>query len=131
MFKPGDILRYNYLWARQFDAGEESGRKARPVCLVVKTQTKPANLFLFPLTSQPPAQDRVAFALGEIECRRAGLDFPTWLVVDEYNYLREDELFDLEAARPVGALSPAVLRKVALLIKQAAEKRRLRAIHRA
>lgn len=54
MFKPGDLLRYYYLWARQADAGEESGRKARPVCIVVRIPTTPAALFLFPLTSQQP-----------------------------------------------------------------------------
>lgn len=29
MLKAGDVLRYYYLWARQADHGEESGRKDR------------------------------------------------------------------------------------------------------
>jgi hypothetical protein len=130
MLKPGDVLRYSYLWARQADAGEESGRKARPVCIVVRTPAEPAALFLFPLTSQKPDRSRVHVAVSEIECRRGGLDFPTWLVLDEYNRVRVDEAYDLVTTKPLGAFSPAFVRKIAALIKEAAAQRRLRGVVR-
>jgi hypothetical protein len=130
MFKPGDLLRYYYLWARQADAGEESGRKARPVCIVVRTPTAPAALFLFPLTSQQPDANRTHIAVSEIECRRGGLDFPSWLILDEYNRVRTDEAYDLVSTKPIGSFSPAFVRKIAGLIKEAANKRRLRGVVR-
>ncbi|TPO02102.1 hypothetical protein [Mesorhizobium sp. B1-1-5] len=125
MLKPGDLLRYYYLWARQAKAGEESGRKARPVCIVVRTPATPAALFLFPLTSQKPDPSRLYIAISEIECRRGGLDFPSWLIIDEYNRVRVDEAYDLVSTKPIGAFSPAFVRKIASIIKQAAEQHRL------
>ncbi|RZS83372.1 hypothetical protein EV217_2114 [Phyllobacterium myrsinacearum] len=130
MLQPGDVLEYHYLWARQADAGEESGRKARPVCLVVRTATNPANLFLFPLTSQKPLRSRASTAISEIECRRAGLDFPSWLILDEYNYVDADKAYDFVSTTPLGAFSEAFLRKIAVLIKQASAERRARAVLR-
>jgi hypothetical protein len=130
MFKPGNLLRYYYLWARQAEAGEESGRKARPVCVVVRTPTTPAALFLFPLTSQQPDPTRTYIAISEIECRRGGLDFPSWLILDEYNRARTDEVYDLATTKPIGSFSPAFIRKIAGLIKEAANQRRLRGIVR-
>ena len=128
--KPGDVVRYYYLWARQAEAGEESGRKARPVCVVVRTPAEPAALFLFPLTSQKPEPSRTHLAVGEIECRRGGLDHPSWLILDEYNRVPVDEAYDLVATAPIGAFSPAFVRKIAASIKQAAAQRRLRGIAR-
>ena len=128
--KPGAIVRYHYLWARQADGGEESGRKARPVCVVVRTPVEPAALFLFPLTSQKPDRTRAHLAVSEIECRRGGLDFPSWLILDEYNRVSVDAAYDFETTRPIGTFGPAFVRKIASTIKQAAARRRLRGVAR-
>jgi hypothetical protein len=130
MLKAGDLLRYYYLWAREADASEESGRKARPVCIVVRTPATPAALFLFPLTSQKPDRSRAHLAISEIECRRGGLDYPSWLIVDEYNRVQVDEAYDLVTTTPIGAFSPAFVRKIAGVIKETAAQRRLRGIVR-
>ena len=130
MLSPGDLVRYGYLWARQADAGEESGRKARPVCVVVRTPTTPAALFLFPPASQKPDTARAFIAVSEIECRRAGLDFPSCLIVDEYNRAPAYTAYDLESPNPIGAFSPAYLRKIAARIKDVARQRRLRGVAR-
>ncbi|MER9543873.1 hypothetical protein NKI72_17560 [Mesorhizobium sp. M0437] len=128
MLKAGDLLRYYYLWAREADAGEESGRKARPVCIVVRTLATPAALFLFPLTSQKPHRSRPHLAISEIECRRGGLDYPSWLILDEFNRVPVDEAYDLVTT--IGAFSPAFVRKIAGVIKETAAQRRLRGIVR-
>jgi hypothetical protein len=41
----------------------------------------------FPITSQPPAQDRFAVEIPEMEKRRAGLDATVrlWMILDDYN----------------------------------------------
>lgn len=128
--RPGDIVRYYYLWAQQAATGEDSGRKARPVCVVVRTPTEPAALFLFPLTSQKPGPSRASLSVTEIECRRGGLDHPSWLILDEYNRVQVDEIYDLADVRPMGAFSSAFLRKIASSIKQTAARRRLRRVVR-
>jgi len=130
MLKAGDVLRYYYLWVRQADHGEESGRKDRPVCLLVKTPTEPARLFLFPITTQKPDQSTLHIAISEIECRRGSLRFPSWLILDEYNRVELDEAYDFVTTTPIGAFSPAFVRKVATQIKQAAAQRRVRAVIR-
>jgi hypothetical protein len=130
MRSAGDILRYYYLWSHQADAGEQSGRKSRPVCLVVRTSANPATMFLFPITTKEPGAGRGFVPVSEIECRRGGLDFPVWLILDEYNRVQADETYDLAAPRPLGAFSPAFLRKVAQSIKALSAQHRVRAIVR-
>lgn len=91
MLKAGDVIRYGYLrareaaklWAREAAKGGESGRKARPACIVVCSASQPSALFAFPLTSQEPGSDRTCMAVTEIECRRGGLDDPSFLILDE------------------------------------------------
>ncbi|WP_246617929.1 hypothetical protein [Rhizobium populisoli] len=61
MFDAGDVVRFHYLWKRQADAGEETGRKARPVCVVVRTAAVPGVVFLFAITSRLPTDDRLFF----------------------------------------------------------------------
>ena len=128
--KRGDVVRYYFLWARQAQAGEESGRKSRPVCVVVRTASEPAALFLFPLTSQKPAAARAYLLVSEIECRRGGLGHPSWLILDEYNRVKVDEAYDLEDTTPIGAFSPAFVRKIAATIKQVAVRLRLHGVVR-
>ncbi|CDM61164.1 MULTISPECIES: hypothetical protein [Rhizobium] len=130
MLEPGQIVRFFYLWKRQAAAGEESGRKARPVCVVVRTAAAPEAVFLFPITSQLPDTERLSLAVSQMECRRAGLDFPCWIVLDEYNRVELDKAFDFETTTPLGSFSPAFLKKIALTVKNAAAARRLTGITR-
>lgn len=127
MFELGDIVRYFYLWARQADAGEESGRKARPACVVVKT---PTALFLIPITSQSPEPARASLTIPEIECRRGGLAFPSWVILDEYNRVELGQGVDFESLAPMGRFGSAFLRRVADQIKATAAERRLRGVMR-
>ncbi|MBZ9814941.1 MULTISPECIES: hypothetical protein [unclassified Mesorhizobium] len=69
-------------------------------------------------------------AVSEIECRRGGFDFPSWLILDQYNRVRTDEAYDLVTVKPIGSFSPAFVRKIAGLIKEAADQRGLRGIVR-
>ena len=130
MLKPGDLVRYGYLWAREAARGEETGRKFRPACVVVRTPAPASSLFVFPLTSQQPDADRAYLTVTEIECRRGGLDYPSFLVLDEYNRFLESEAFDLEATKPIGAFSTSFLRKIARAVRDLARERRLQAVQR-
>ncbi|PZM16481.1 hypothetical protein [Rhizobium tubonense] len=130
MLEPGQVVRFFYLWSRQPAAGEESGRKARPVCVVVRTAVVPGAVFLFPISSQMPGPDRPPLAISQVECRRAGLDFPCWIILDEYNRVELDKAYDLETTVPLGSFSPAFLKAIANTVKQAAASRKLGGIVR-
>ena len=130
MFNVGDVVRFHYLWKRQADVGEESGRKARPVCVVVRTPGVPGAVFLFAITSQAPSEDRLFLSISQMECRRAGLDFPCWIILDEYNRVELDKAFDFESTVPLGSFSPAFLKKIARIVKDAAASRRLASVNR-
>jgi len=130
VIKPGDIIDYYYLWHRQAEAGEESGRKARPVCLAVVSQRDPTRLFLFPVTTQPPFRDRAAFALSQLECKRVRLRHPSWLILDEYNIAATDYVTDFGDLEPRGSLTPATLRAVLGEIRALQAAGRLRGVRR-
>lgn len=65
-----------------------------------------------------------------MECRRAGLDFPCWIILDEYNRVELDKAFDFESSKPLGSFSLAFLKKIAGIVKEAAASRRLAAVSR-
>jgi hypothetical protein len=130
MLEVGDIVRFNYLWARQAEAGEETGRKSRPVCIIVRTVSEPAALFLLPLTSQPPSQGRAILSVPEMECKRGGLRSPCWIVVDEYNRVTLDMAHDFESLAPIGAFSASFLKLIASRLKAEALARRAKMVAR-
>lgn len=101
-----------------------------PTCIVVRTKTEPATLFLFPLTSQPPKEPRIFLEVSEMECRRIGLKAPCWIILDEYNRVASNQAYDFESLQPLGTFSAAFLKKIAASIKAASEKRRLRSVAR-
>jgi len=134
MIKPsnGLVISYNYLWAREHDNREESGRKARPACvqIIVQNDKHGTVVALFPITSQPPHATRTALEIPEIDARRIGLKPPSWIMVDEWN------LDDLAASphvadsRPLGSLSPAFMKRVRTVAADRIRARRYRSIPR-
>lgn len=115
MFKAGDVVRYYYLWHEQAQNGEHSGRKARPSCVIVKTES---HFFLFPITSQEPVNLQFSLKIPEIECRRVGLQKQSWVRVDEFNVVSRKTFFDFADLKSQGRFSLAFMRKIALKIKE-------------
>jgi hypothetical protein len=110
----GLVIAYNYLWAREYDRREESGRKARPACVqIIIAQGEGGTVVaLFPITSQPPEAGRTALEIPETEARRIGLTVPSWIIVDEWNLddlARSPHLAD---SRPIGLFSAPFMRRV-------------------
>src|SRR5215472_13220024 len=89
MIKPsnGLVISYNYLWAREHDDREVSGRKARPACvqIIIQDDKRGTVVALFPITSRPPHATRTALEIPEMDARRIGLRSPSWVMVDEWN----------------------------------------------
>jgi hypothetical protein len=121
----GLVISYNYLWAREYDRHEESGRKARPVCVqIIVTSGKGGTLVaLFPITSQPPRADRSTLEIPEMEARRVGLKTPAWIIIDEWNLDDLAKSPHIADARPLGTLSPVFVKRIR---KEAAARIRAR-----
>jgi hypothetical protein len=134
MIKPanGLVIAYNYLWAREYDREEESGRKARPACVqIIIAEAESGTLIaLFPITTQPAQPNRTALEIPETECRRVGLTIPSWIVVDEWNLddlAKSPHVADLQ---PLGSLSLAFMNRVRSAAADRIRQRRYRSIPR-
>jgi len=110
----GLVIRYSYLWAREYDRREESGRKDRPACVqIIVAGTKAGTIVaLFPVTSQPPHPDRTALEIPETEARRVGLAVQAWIVVDEWNLDNLATSPHIADSRPLGIFSSVFMRRV-------------------
>jgi hypothetical protein len=130
MIERGKVYRFSYLWTWQSALGEESGRTVRTVCLVMKTRKPNGNLFLFPVTTSLPAQDRLAIDIPNAERKLAGLDMRSWIVLDEYNQATEAAAYDFESLDPTGHFSDHFFRKIAETVKLAILSGRIKAVPR-
>ncbi len=131
MIEPGDVIRFYYKWAREHDQGEESGRKARPVCLVMRIEQEPPIYFLSPITTQrPEQQDVTALEIPSSERRWAGLDKECWLILSEMNTVNADRAYDFAGTQPIGRFSKAFTRKIFELGRELALQRKARLIRR-
>ena len=114
--KPGAVIPYPYLWKRESDKGEDSGRKHRPACLVIAVPMKDLTyLYLLAITGQPPTQGQTALEIPEMELRRIGLRTHKqgWIVVSEHNRDIAERSWYFEAsAKPLGTFSDAFLLKI-------------------
>ena len=130
MLEQGDVAEFHYLWHREAEKGEESGRKPRPVCVVIKTPGNPDVVFLFPFTSRQPLANQLALHVPEIECRRIGLASPCWIILDEFNRVEMDKDYDFVPTGPIGSVSAALLREMDPTIKQTARTSAIKAVKR-
>ncbi|MEO9652333.1 MAG: hypothetical protein ABJE99_06125 [Roseobacter sp.] len=112
----GDVWRYDYLWFREHETGQENARKSRPTALVTTfvDKTGRTNLFWVPITSKPPLEGRVAIEIPQIERRRAGLasDLPLWVMADEYNHEFLETSFYIDPNGFCGTFSVPFINKV-------------------
>jgi hypothetical protein len=56
--KPGEVIRYSYLWHDEHRAGREEGFKDRPCAVVMSLLTEQGDtrLVVLPITHSPPAK---------------------------------------------------------------------------
>jgi hypothetical protein len=116
MVEPSDslVISYSYLWAREYDRREESGRKARPACvqIIIARGESGTVVALFPITGQLPQAGRTALEIPEMEARRIGLTIPSWIMVDEWNLDDLAKSPHIADSRPIGSLSPVFMKRV-------------------
>src|SRR6266699_5169049 len=134
MFNPanGLVISYNYLWAREHDRQEESGRKLRSACVqIIITDSESGTVVaLFSIASQPPRAERTALAIPETDARRIGLTIPSWIIVDEWNLDDLAKSPHIADSRPIGLLSPAFMKRVRGAAADRIRARRYRSVPR-
>jgi len=85
---PGLVIRYSYLWRREYLEGSEEGRKDRPCAIVasVRNQAGAPHVLVLPVTHTPPDWDTAAIEIPEFVKKRIGMDRErSWIVISEYN----------------------------------------------
>lgn len=83
------VLSYSFLWGKERDRGETSGRKDRPSTIVIiRPNLGPGQLvYVVPMThSEPAAGDRTRIRIPQQIKQRLGLDDESsWVDITEYN----------------------------------------------
>jgi hypothetical protein len=86
--RPGLVIRYSYLWAREADAGQEEGVKDRPcaIILVLFEEDGRQRVRVLPVTHSPPSNPRDGLEIPLPTKIRLGLDsMRSWIVLTEAN----------------------------------------------
>jgi hypothetical protein len=107
--RPGDVIRYAYLWTHEQALGREEARKDRPSAIVLAVQPDDGDtiVYVVPITSRPPARKTDVIELPPATCRRLNLpDKRCWIVLTEMNRF----IWPGPDLRPVPAPSDAFYR---------------------
>jgi hypothetical protein len=87
--RPGLVFRYEYIWKRQELAGQTTGEKERPVCIVLAVGGAAGSLrvLIVPITTREPGPDVPAMEIPPAVKRHLGLDAgrPSWIILSEAN----------------------------------------------
>ena len=84
----GLVIRYSYLWLREYREGREEGIKDRPcaIILAVRGNKGETQVLVVPVTHSPPAIAAEALELPPAVKRHLGLDSErSWVVLSESN----------------------------------------------
>lgn len=84
----GLVIRYSYLWQREFLRGQEEGVKDRPCAVILVTTTEQGDevVTVLPITHTPPSDMRFAVEIPTMTKQRLGLDGErSWVVLTEAN----------------------------------------------
>lgn len=130
--RPGQVIAYAYLWAREHRRGLEEGRKDRPCAIVAARQMIEGRdvVTVVPITHTPPNDPADAVEIPAALKAHLGLDAaPAWVVVTETN----DFLWpgpDIRPGRNFGILPPRFFAHVRDRILQAHRQRKLSRVER-
>ena len=84
----GLVIRYSYLWKREFDAGREEGTKDRPCAIVMAVIDEDGDkeVLVLPITHSAPTELADAIEIPAATKSRLGLDGErSWIVITEAN----------------------------------------------
>jgi hypothetical protein len=84
----GLVIRYSYLWKREFDAGSDEGTKDRPCAIVMTVVDEDGDkeVLVLPVTHSPPDDPPDAIEIPAATKSRLGLDGErSWIMIAEAN----------------------------------------------
>jgi hypothetical protein len=84
----GQVIRYAYLWKREFDAGRDEGSKDRPCAIVMAVVDADGEkeVLVLPITHSPPVDPTQGIEIPTATKNRLGLDCErSWIVITEAN----------------------------------------------
>jgi mRNA-degrading endonuclease toxin of MazEF toxin-antitoxin module len=128
----GVVLSYWFLWRAEFEAGEESGRKARPSVVVLAVERGPrvTRIAVAPITHTPPHRDRFALELSPAVKAHLSLDAQrSWVICDElneFNWPGFDLASKATSSLQIGRLPYGVMRQIRTLVAEAVRQRLLK-----
>jgi hypothetical protein len=82
------VIRYSYLWHREYRDGQEEGVKDRPCAIILTVQGADGRdiVTVLPITHSPPQSPADAIEIPPETKRRLGLDGErSWVVLTEAN----------------------------------------------
>lgn len=85
---PGLVIRYAYLWKREYDEGREDSSKDRPCAIVVSVvdEDEEREVLVLPITHAPPDREGDAIEIPLETKKRLGLDSErSWIMITEAN----------------------------------------------
>jgi hypothetical protein len=87
--RPGLVIRYSYLWHREYLQGIEEGRKDRPCSIVAairREQTGETRVLVLPITHGKPDSETVSIEIPAAVKKQLDLDEDrSWIVLTEWN----------------------------------------------
>jgi hypothetical protein len=104
--EPGLVIRYSYLWLREYREGREEGIKDRPCAIVicVADEDEATRVTVLPVTHSPPQNPAAAVEIPQEIKQRLGLDAGrSWVTLDEGN----EFIWPGPDLRPVPGADPA------------------------
>jgi hypothetical protein len=100
------VLRYAFLWRREFDDGREESRKDRPCAVILAAPATAGGMqvYVLPVTHAPPSDPSLAIEIPPRIKHHLHLDDErSWIILDEIN----DFLWPGYDLRPVPNSDPA------------------------
>lgn len=114
--RPGEIIRYLYLWRHEHARGEDEGRKIRP-CLVVATYRQGSRLRVLtvPITTRDYSPQH-SIELPQALVAELGMDDRSrvvWNDVNEFTWVGPDVRAGGNGSIVMGAMPERIFRQVA------------------
>jgi hypothetical protein len=86
---PGLVVRYSYLWHREYLEGAREGRKDRPCAIVAairREENGETRVLVLPITHTEPDANSKSIEIPEHTKQQLGLDSArSWIVLTEWN----------------------------------------------
>ena len=134
--KPGEVIRYSYLWWSEARQGREEGLKDRPAAVVLtrRTEDKDTIVYVLPITHTPPHESEYGIEIPAATKRRLGLDDErSWIITTELNkfvWPGYDVRRTQSGERSYGLLPEKLIRELMESVRERARSKTIKSVDR-